>query len=475
MRIVFLHDGYEHLGIGYLSAVAQNHGHTVDLVSARCGDYIRGRRELDAKRLERIVSRMLASKPDVAAFSLNTFMAGNYSRIASALRRRGVRTVAGGPHATAEPALTLESGSYDGLVALEAESVFPEALEYILQRNGPCPPWLHTPEHPAECAPPLPRLDSLPFPAKHLVYGRAPIEARDYKIITSRGCPFRCIFCAPTHVAGEPAYRRRSIDSVLAELQWARRQFHPSTVYFLDDIFTMQRAWLQDFLREYKERIGIPFHVISHPAYMTNEIAAMLKSASCFRVRLGVQSLTPRVKTLLGRPESNGDVIRALSAARKYDLPVEVDHMVNVPAETLAEAREGIAVYNVHRPDAIKVYWLVPLPGTAWFAQALADGHMSQSTADDIRRGRGFGKHSYLFFGKAEFYDGRWLGIHFLLAYLPLLPRFLVAFLLRVRADRFLRIPSFFFLVGLSRIVSMVRGGDTVGGDHLRRLLRNTV
>jgi anaerobic magnesium-protoporphyrin IX monomethyl ester cyclase len=470
MHIAFAYDGYEHLGLGYLASVAMAKGHSVTLVPVDCGDYIRGHTIAGAKSIEKAVAQVMRVQPDVAAFSLNSFTAFDYCRMASALRKKGIKTLAGGPHATAEPVLSIQTNAFDGLIQSEAEEVFAEAVEFVANCSGAAPEWLYTENHLKGGLPRFSEIDQLPFPAKQLFYEKAPFEAKDYKIITSRGCPFHCSFCAHVPIPGKPAIRRRNTGNIINELLWAKKLYQPSTIYFLDDIFTLDLEWLRTFLREYKEQIGIPFHAISHPQFLNEEVAVLLRAARCFKVRMGVQSLTPQSRTLLGRHEWNAQVADAIAAARRCEISVEVDHMVNVPDETTEDARKGILFYNQNRPDAIKVYWLTPLPGTTWFVKAQERGFLSEATAADIRLGKGFGKHSYLFYGEQEYYQRRWLGIHFMLAFLPFLPRFLVTFLVHIHADRFLRIPSFLLLVGLPRFFLAMKRGDRVGRGHLERL-----
>ena len=470
MHIAFAYDGYEHLGLGYLASVAMARGHSVTLVPVDFGDYIRGHIMAGTKSIEKAVAQVMRIQPDVAAFSLNSFTAFDYCRVASELRKKGIKTLAGGPHATAEPVLSIQTNAFDGLIRNEAEEVFVEAVEFIANGSGSTPEWLYTEDHLNGGLSRFSEIDRLPFPAKPLFYEKAPFEAKDYKIITSRGCPFHCSFCAHVPIPGKPAIRRRSIENVIKELLWAKKQYQPSTIYFLDDIFTLDPEWLRTFLGEYKEKITIPFHAISHPQFLNDEIAVMLRAAHCFKIRLGVQSLTPQLKTLLGRHEENSQAAHAIAAARRCEIDVEVDHMVNVPEETTEDARKGILFYNQNRPDAIKVYWLTPLPGTPWFERAKKNGYLSEKTAADIRQGKGFGKHSYLFYGEQEYYERRWLGIHFMLAFLPFLPSFLVTFLVFIQADRFLRIPSFLLLVGLPRFLLAMKKGDRVGRGHLERL-----
>lgn len=474
MKIVFPYDGYEHLGIGYLAAMAMQAGHRVELAPLPFRDSIRGRKRISDAAVRDAASAILHRRPDVALFSLNSFTAAAHRAVASALRQRGVKTLAGGPHAVAEPLRTIESGAFDGLVVGEAEEVFNHALEHLATPSAAPPPWLYTEEHREAVRAPLPDLERVPVAEKSLFYEVAPFEAEDYKIITSRGCPFRCIFCGHSSAAGRAPLRRRSIDSVLSELSAARKRFHPSSVYFLDDVFTLDHRWLKELLLRYRQQVGLPFHAITHPQFFNDDVAALLSEAGCFGIRLGVQSLTPHVQRFLGRVETPAQVVDAIAAARRHRLRVEVDHMVNVPCESLEEAREGIAVYNENRPDSIKVYWLVPLPGTAWFSKARESGSLNDDAAEQIRDGAGLGAHSYFFRARAADSERRWLGIHALLSYVPILPRRLVRLLLALRADRFLRIPSFLFLVGLPRLLTLLRGGDPVGKAHLERLLRRS-
>lgn len=143
--------------------------------------------------------------------------------------------------------------------------------------------------------------------------------------------------------------------------------------------------------------------------------------------------------------------------------------MVNLPEESLEEARESIKFYNVTRPDSIKIYWLMPLPGTIWFEQAAEQNVITGKQALDLKNGRAFGKHSYLFYNRS-FNSSEWLGIHFILSYLPVLPKALVSLLIKFKADKLLRIPSFFLLVGVPRFINMSGRWDMVGKEHLKRI-----
>jgi len=469
MKIVFPYDGYESLGIGYLASIALQHGYEVDLHPLKFGDYIRGYSLQTVKRIEKEKNAILRLKPDIVAFSLNSFMASSLIELARSIKESGIKTIAGGPHSTAEPVLTVSTKAFDGVIAGEADNVFIEATEAILSNNKDLP-WLYTTENKTAGYVYANDLDRLPFPAKKLFYNINRFEASDYKIITSRGCPYNCIFCSHSNPAIKSSYRRRNIDNIIEELVIAKKDFNIRSVYFLDDVFTINEEWIKSFMKVYRQKINLPFHAISHPNNVNEEIINQLKDGGCTAIRLGVQTTTERIKRSLGRTEDNQKVAKAISHFKKRRIKVEIDHIVNLPGESLEDARESIIFYNNARPTSIKIYWLMPLPGTLWFKQSTEQNLITSEQADNIKTGKVFGNHSYLFYNKS-LHTREWLGIHFLLSWLPVLPKALVSLLIKIKADKLLRIPSFMLIVGIPRFLNTLGNWDMVGKEHIRRIL----
>jgi anaerobic magnesium-protoporphyrin IX monomethyl ester cyclase len=469
MKIVFPYDGYESLGIGYLASISMQQGYEVDLHPLKFGDYIRGYSTQSIKNIEKEKNAILQLNPDIVAFSLNSFMAGSLIRLALSVNQSGIKTIAGGPHCTAEPVVTAETNAFNAVVAGEAENVFIPTIEAIYENNYNLP-WLFTPLNKAANYVFSGDIDNFPFPAKKLFYNINSYEAKDYKIITSRGCPYNCIFCSHSNPKIKNKYRRRSIDNIIEELIIAKHSFGIKSVYFLDDIFTINEDWVRSFVKVYKQKINIPFHAISHPNNINEEIISLLKEGGCYAIRLGVQTTTEEIKRRIGRIEDNQKVIDAINNLKRKSIKVEIDHMVNLPGETLKEARGSLKFYNVTRPDSIKVYWLMPLPGTIWFNKSIEQNLITKEQALNIKNGKAFGKHSYLFYNKS-FHCSKWLGIHFLLSWLPILPKAFVSLLIKIKADKFLRIPSFFLIVGVPRFLNMSGKWDMVGKEHIKRIL----
>jgi anaerobic magnesium-protoporphyrin IX monomethyl ester cyclase len=469
MKIVFPYDGYESLGIGYLTSIALQNGFEVELHPLEFGDYIRGYSLQTIKSIEKEKNAILKLKPDIVAFSLNSFMAYSLIELARSIKESGIKTIAGGPHCTAEPVLTIETNAFNGVIAGEADNVFIEAIEGILSNKNDLP-WLFTPTNKTADYVFAEDIDHLPFPAKKLFYNINRFEASDYKIITSRGCPYNCIFCSHSNPAMKSRYRRRSIDNIIEELALAKQEYNIRSVYFLDDVFTINEEWIKNFMKVYRQKINLPFHAISHPNNINEEIINYLKDGGCTAIRLGVQTTTERIKKSLGRTEDNQKVTDAICHFKKSGIKVEIDHIVNLPGETLEDARESIRFYNNTRPTSIKIYWLLPLPGTLWFSQSVEQNLLTNEQAVNIKNGKAFGNHSYLFYNKS-LHNREWIGIHFLLSYLPILPKVLVSLLIKIKADKLLRIPSFTLIVGIPRFLNMLGNWDMVGKEHIKRIL----
>jgi hypothetical protein len=130
-------------------------------------------------------------------------------------------------------------------------------------------------------------LDDYPFPDKELFFRAEPeLKRNPYLIMTARGCPYSCTFCSndmlhdlyreeKTHV------RRRSVDNVIAELLWARRFTSYRQVNFNDDVFTVGKPWLEEFVPKYREAIGVPYLCVTHPSAVTRDIVKLLQESGC--------------------------------------------------------------------------------------------------------------------------------------------------------------------------------------------------
>jgi radical SAM superfamily enzyme YgiQ (UPF0313 family) len=139
-------------------------------------------------------------------------------------------------------------------------------------------------------------LDALPFPARELValgqYQNSWKSAHGYfstNIVASRGCPYRCNWCAKP-IYGD-AFAMRSAASVAEEMRRLKHEYHAEHLWFADDIFGLQAKWVTE-LAEHVERLdaALPFKMQSRVDLMTRTTVRALRRAGCAEVWMGVES-----------------------------------------------------------------------------------------------------------------------------------------------------------------------------------------
>src|SRR5581483_8294896 len=130
-------------------------------------------------------------------------------------------------------------------------------------------------------------LDALPDAAWDLVdmdaYRQAWLDAHGYfsvNLISSRGCPYRCNWCAKPVFGSN--YHFRSPERIAREMLRLRNDYHADHIWFADDIFALSAQWTRAFASEV-EKIGaaIPFKMQSRCDLMTRDTVSALRSAGC--------------------------------------------------------------------------------------------------------------------------------------------------------------------------------------------------
>lgn len=139
---------------------------------------------------------------------------------------------------------------------------------------------------------------------------------KSYQIMTQRGCPFSCSFCVESFYQNEfgkkDSLRRLSPEKAIRELLHAKNILGYKTVTFMDDVFTVNPRWLEEFFVLYKKEINLPFFCYTYPTTHNAKVLAMLKDAGCHAITMGVQSGSYRILTeVYNRPTKIGRVTEA--------------------------------------------------------------------------------------------------------------------------------------------------------------------
>ena len=224
-------------------------------------------------------------------------------------------------------------------------------------------------------------LDELPFPALELYP-----NLHSAAILTSRGCPFSCSFCASKLLA--PHYRRRSPGNVLQEIEQWHEQFNVRQFAFFDDALLLHAdKFLKPILASVCDRKWrLNFHTPNGltPRYIDQELARLFFHAGIRTVRLSFETINAARQQSMSAKVTGAELEQAIelfqkAGYRRSDIGVYV--MMGLPGQEVAEVVESIEF--VYRLGAkISLASFSPIPGTIEWKNALADGLWSEQ--DDL-------------------------------------------------------------------------------------------
>lgn len=408
MRILFVAVGTEQLNISLLASILRRSGHEVGLAFSR--HLFDDRDQLSMPGIARyfnddddVVEQAVRFRPDVVCYSALTVTYRWLIDVAQIIKDRcGAISIFGGVHASAVPAIVLEEPVVDYvcvgegdfalpmLIAALARGVRDEVIPNIAFR-GPKGELVKGGQMPF-----VQDLDRLPPFEKDLWLDHIAVDAA-YLTMSSRGCPYRCTFCFNNFFAnlgGSRAtsgkyVRQRSVDHFMAELVAAKRRYGIRYVQILDDIFTLDTAWLKEFAHRYRKEINVPFQCLSHSHFLDAERVAALQEAGCVWVQIGVQSADEDYKkTSLRRPDKTERISQVLDLLHKAKIGAKTDHIFGLPGETIASQKLALEFYAEHPGlRRIGTFWLTYLPGTEIIDDGLRKGAITQEKVDRINRG----------------------------------------------------------------------------------------
>jgi anaerobic magnesium-protoporphyrin IX monomethyl ester cyclase len=216
---------------------------------------------------------------------------------------------------------------------------------------------------------------ALPSPAWDLIdmqqYRQAWQAAHGYfslNMVSSRGCPYRCNWCAkPIH---GNSYRVRPALSVASEMLHLKAQFQPDQLWFADDIFALSPKWTLAFANAVESLDAqVPFKMQSRCDLMTRDTVGALRRSGCAEVWMGAESGSQRILDAMDKGTTVRDIYRARENLRSHGIRAGFFLQFGYPGERWNEIEETIRMVRETQPDDIGVSVSYPLPGTRFFAQ----------------------------------------------------------------------------------------------------------
>lgn len=384
MRILFLEIDTESdwavasVGPAFLAAFIRQHGHEAVFLRAT----------LDMPAQE-VVSRVGRAEPDLVGVSLTTRQWQRAREILAELRRAlDVPVVAGGLHPTFSPEEVLAHPGIDYVCLGEGEAPLLDLIEALAAGRPPVDRkidniWVTDGQRPA-MRPPLEPIDDLPFMARDLL-------DEHYGVIhmaTQRGCPFPCTYCGARMFnqlyEGNGTYgRRRSHESVIAELRSIREAGPLNYVVFLDDTFTINHPWVTEFCAVYSRDLAVPFSLHARVETVNEKMIHALAAAGCRHIVYGVESGSPRVRReIMKRSATNQRFIDVFRWTREAGIMVTANYILGIPGETREEMQQTIDLHHQLQPEDFGYFVFYPYPGTALFGICKDKGFLPDDYLD---------------------------------------------------------------------------------------------
>jgi len=216
-------------------------------------------------------------------------------------------------------------------------------------------------------------LDALPFPAFHLF----PINRYVGKLpmITSRGCPFACVFCASSHIWGRK-WRARSPKNIIEEVKYLTRKFGFVPIDFHDDSFNIDLKRVNAICDEFLiSKIRIPWGVRGFRADMVNDqVALKMRRAGCTHVTIGIESANQQMLKRMGKRETKEQIAAGINILRSAGIDVFGQFMIGNPGETLETVKESIEFVQTSGLIKASFGTAVPFPKTGLWEYVKAHG-----------------------------------------------------------------------------------------------------
>lgn len=390
------------IGLGYIASTLRSNGHDVRVID------LNNKQESVKERID----NALDWEPDVIGFSIKTTNLDESCKIAKFCLKKSNDAffIAGGPHITMEQTNFMREYKdiFDCAVIGECEITIIELLN-VLEKNRKVidkvkgiifynenEELIRT-----EPRPLIKDLDTLPFPNYH-VFDSVENDMLTYPIITSRGCPYECVFCLSKCLWGR-VWRPRSPENVIEEIKDAKNKYKIKYLDIWDDNFTLNRKRAENICDlMISENLDLQWTLPNGVRADKIDLSLLkkMKKAGCTRIKFGIENADPETFSYVKKGETLEDIEKAVSIAKKVGIEVNAFMIIGLINTTYGSFLKSL---NFVKTLGIKTHWYpaVPYPNTELYAWVKREGRFLK----DYKKGfhAGGDRHPPIIFDTPEF------------------------------------------------------------------------
>ncbi|MFZ3073446.1 MAG: radical SAM protein [Thermodesulfobacteriota bacterium] len=340
------------INVGYIAAYLEAHGVEVRIVDELAGQ--------DAREA------FLRLKPDIVGITATTPLVPDAYRVAGIAKELGILTVMGGKHAMILPEEALMH--VDIVVLGEGEKAM---LDIV---NGARDRVIRVPYFKS--------LDEVPSPAWHLMdmefyltskertpsnhLRLFPPKSRIAALISTRGCPYSCIFCYNSW--SDAPLRSHSPERVLSDVKHLMEKYGANAFFFMDDDFFVPRKWFKRICELFISE-GINKKIIwgcqTTADHVSGEYLELAKRAGCYQVGFGFESGSQRILEMLKKQKTSvEDNAKAARLCRETGVKSWATFMIGNPTETMEDIQATFDFIRNNPIDGVGIHVTTPFPGT---------------------------------------------------------------------------------------------------------------
>ncbi|MBA7503192.1 Anaerobic magnesium-protoporphyrin IX monomethyl ester cyclase [subsurface metagenome] len=363
---------YPSLGLMYIAACVERYtDHQIEILDTQA----------EKMNYEEMKSEIRKRNPDIVGIQAMTFTLVDVILTAKIVKEldKSIPLILGGPHVNIYPEETISNSEIDFLVLGEGEYVFPDLINALSQRKDLSKirgivykrnkEIINTGKREF-----ITNLDAVPFPAYHLVpyqkyYSvlekRTPITT----MMTSRGCPFKCIFCTRPQLG--KIFRYRSAENVVDEMEQCAR-IGIKEIFLYDDTFTINKQRVIDICNEILRRnLKIMWDIRSRVDTVDEKILKKLKLAGCERIHFGVEAGTQGILNILRKGITLQQAEKAFQWSREVGITTLAYFMIGNPTESRKQILETIKFSVKIKPDYVHIALTTLFPATELYRRGL--------------------------------------------------------------------------------------------------------